>query len=1209
MRPLSWLSFCVLTGALLCSAALLGSPELQAQSSRIAPRITTDVDESSLATLRGNVPRLARAEYDQGEASPATQLTHIRLVLSRSAEQQAALDEYLAELQDKSSPNYHKWLTPEEFGQLYGPADSDIAALVAWLQSHGLEVETVAKGRTNIAFSGTVSLVEEAFHTSIHSFTANGKQFYSNTTDPQIPSALAPVVMGVAHLNTIRPKPLSVHGSPGHINPETRRLEPLSAVPANGPRAGLTGGSGTKSNPYTLYLVPGDAATIYDTPNAYNAAFSSGTSYTGAGVKIGVGGDATISASIVQTYRSLFLGNSTAPTINYCISTSSSPGYSCSSSSSGTKIGTTDSDEAYIDTELSGGIAPGASIYYYASEDLNTGIEAAIDTNVVDIFSLSFGECESQLGSSNNSLINGWWSQAAGQGIAVTVSTGDSGSAGCDDDNTQESAKDGLAVSGFASTPYNIAVGGTDFYPLVSSYSTYASTSLGTAGAPTYYRTAKSYIPESTWNDSPYINTTISANEPWSANGYPTSDNNIIAGGGGASGVYSKPTTWQVATGVPSDGKRDLPDVSLMAGNEFDDAIWVVCDDETYNLAFSTTEKGVLNCSNISGGYFDAYGGTSTSAPTFAGILALVEQKTGGRLGLPANELYSLYGTAPSAFHDVIVGNNSVYCKNPSANCVEDSAGYYFESGYDTTTGYDQATGLGSVDATKLVNAWSSTTGSAKAAVTVDVTTTPPVTIADPVDVTVTVASSPSGGTTPTGTVTLTSGSYNSGAQTLSSGSYTFTVPAGDLAIGTDTLTATYSGDSTYAAATGSTTVTVNGLAATVTVIPQYASISSNQTLTVTGTVASSPSGGTTPTGTVTLTSGSYTSAATALTGTGSYSITIPANSLASEPSPGELDRLTVTYSGNSIYATATNSATVTVTSMTVQTPTVTVTPASGSIDSSQSLNVTVSVAGVTGYPAPTGTVTLTSGSYNSGVVTLSSSGSCTAASCIITIPANSLNSILGGSIDTLTATYSGDGNYTSGVGTASVTVTKSIFALQATNIASLAPGATTGNTSTVTVSSATFYTGTITLSCVLTSPTNLTDPPTCSGGSSTVTLNFGTPTPPGTATVTVSTTAASSELVWPKLPGKGRGLFGAGGGAVLAFLVFLGIPARRRSWRSMLGVLVVMAALGSLAGCGGSSHSSTPGTTAGTYTFTVTGTGNDPASTTETTTFTVNVN
>ena len=133
--------------SLLCSTALL------AQNSAVVPRITADVDESSLTTLRGNVPRLARAEFDQGEADPSTQLTHIRLVLSRSAEQQAALDSYLAQLQDKSSPNYHKWLTPEQFGQLYGPADSDIAALVAWLESYGFQVEPVSTGRTNIAFT------------------------------------------------------------------------------------------------------------------------------------------------------------------------------------------------------------------------------------------------------------------------------------------------------------------------------------------------------------------------------------------------------------------------------------------------------------------------------------------------------------------------------------------------------------------------------------------------------------------------------------------------------------------------------------------------------------------------------------------------------------------------------------------------------------------------------------------------------------------------------------------------------------------------------------------------------------------------------------------------------------------------------------------------------------------------------------------------
>ena len=1216
MRSQRWLSYCVMAGALLSAAALLGGPELQAQSSRIAPRITTDVNESSRATLKGNVPRLARAEYDQGEASPATQLTHIRLVLARSSEQQAALDEYLAELQDKSSPNYHKWLTPEEFGQLYGPADSDIAALVAWLQSHGLTVETISKGRTNIAFSGTVSQIEAAFHTSIHSFQAGDRQFFSNTTDPQIPSALAGVVKGVAHLNTIQPRPQFVPGSAGKFNPESSRLEPVSAVSANEARPNLTTGSGTS---YFLYIVPGDAATIYDTPNSYNANFSSGTSYTGAGVKIGIGGDATISASIVADYRSVFLGNSTQPILNYCTSSSS-----CSTSSSGTRIGTTDSDEAYIDTELSGGMAPGAAIYYYASADLTTGIEAAIDANVVDIFSLSFGDCEQNMGTSGNAQINSLWEQAAGQGITVTVSSGDSGSAGCDYSGSQASG--GLQVSGYASTPYNIAVGGTDFYALTNSFSTYVSTSQGTGGAPTYYRTVlangpkSGYIPESTWNDSTTNNTTISANVT-STSSDPMGAN-IWAGSGGASSCatgsgatcagYSKPS-WQTGAGVPSDGKRDIPDVSLMAGNGNTPATWLVCSADTTKYDNQTVTE---DCTTQSDGYFFfvGYGGTSTSAPTFAGILAMVEQKAGGRLGQAAKELLQLYtlangAHASSIFHDVTVGNISVPCKSGSLNCGPNgSGGAYFESGYNTTTGYDLATGLGSVDATQLVNAWSTSTSLATATVTV--TPTPnPVTTVESLSVQVSVSG---GSGTPTGTVTLSGGGYTSTGETLVSGSYNFegttAIPAGSLAIGTDTLTVTYSGDSTYAATNKTATVTVNGLTAAVTVT-QPSPISSNQPLTVTGTVAciGACTGSPTPTGTVTLTltGGGYTSAATALSGTGSYSVTIPANSL----SAGS-DKLTVTYNGNSVYdAGATGTTTVTVTTVTVQTPTVTVTPASGSIDSSQSLNVTVAVAGVTGYPTPTGTVTLASGSYSSGAQTLGV-GSCTAASCAITIPANSLNNSLGGSSDTLTATYSGDSNYYSGSGTAIVTVTSSVFSLSATTpAASIAPGAST--TSTVTVSSKLFYSGTVTLSCALTPASSSATAPTCSFlNGSTVTLS-GTTTS-GTATATVSTTAATSELIYPKPGGKGGGLFGAGGGAVLAFLVFLGIPARRRSWRSMLGVLVVMAALGSLAGCGGSSHSSTPstpGTTAGTYTFTVTGTGNPSVTPVPTTTFTVTVN
>jgi subtilase family serine protease len=1177
MRSLKAFPLFVLAGALLCSSGLL------AQSSNTVPRITSQVDESSRTTLKGNVPSLARAEFDQGEADAATQLTHMRLVLSRSAAQQAALDSYLAQLQDKSSPNYHKWLTPQQFGALYGPADSDIAALVAWLQSHGLTLETISVGRTNIAFSGSVSQVEEAFHTSIHSFQTGDTQFYSNTTDPQIPSALAGVVMGVAHLNTIRPKPHFVSGNAGTFNPGTKRLEQANAVSANGPTPDLTSGSDF------LYIVPGDAATIYDTPNSFNANYS-GTSYTGAGVKIGIGGDATISASIVGAYRSLFLGSSTTPILNYC--TSSSPS-SCSTTPGSGYIAS-DADEAYLDTELSGGMAPGATIYYYASTDLNSGIEAAINANVVDIFSLSFGECEQNNGASVNALINSWWEQAFGQGIAVTVSAGDSGSAGCDYPSTNSGknvpdAVGGLAVSGYASTPYNIAVGGTDFYALNNSFSTYASTSQGSSS--TYYRTALKYVPESTWNDSTTTDTTISANVPFTG-----SNANIVAGSGGVSAVYSKPS-WQTGTGVPSDGKRDLPDVSLMSGNGNDPATWLVCTADTTKYQGQTVTE---DCETQSDGYFFfvGYGGTSTAAPAFAGILALVQQKTGSRLGQAATELYALYNGshASSVFHDVTVGNNSVPCTSaPDGSCVKNTAGYYFESGYNTNAGYDLATGMGSVDATQLLNYWNTTTGSAAA--TVGITPSPnPVTTVESLTVVVSVTGS-SG--TPTGTVTLTSGSYNSGAQTLVSGSYTFTVPAGDLVIGTnDTLTVTYSGSSTYATATASyTTLTVTGLTASVTASPSATSINSNQTVTVTGKVSGA---GGTPTGTVTLTGGGYTSAATTLSG-GSYSILIPYNSL----SAGS-DTLTVTYSGNSVYdAGAFGSTIVQVTYVAVLTPTVTVTLASSTLDSSQSLSVTVAVTG--SGVTPTGTVTLSSGSYNSGAQTLGAGG-CTAASCVITIPANSLNV----GTDTLTANYSGDPVYAPGVGTASVTVTTSIFALAATTPAAIAPGGTA--TSTVTVSSSTFYTGTVTLTCVLTSPTSGTDLPTCSVTSgSPVTLTSGVPTGTGTAIATVSTTAASAALLYPKLPGKSRGLFGAGSGALLAMLLFLGIPARRRSWRSMLGILVLMAALGSLAACGGGSSggstTSNPGTTAGTYTFTVRGTGNPTVTPAPTTTFTVTVN
>ncbi len=743
----------------------------------------------------------------------------MRLVLSRSPEQEAALNQFMAQQVDKSSPNYHHWLTPEQFGKLYGPADSDIAAIVAWLQSHGLKIESVSTGRTNIAFSGTVSQVEEALHTSIHSFNDHGEQFLSNTTDPSIPSALASVITGVAQLNTIRPKPHNVPGSFGQFDPASHRLVPVSGTSAGPKRDYTTGIAGS----YFLYLVPADAATIYDTPSTLNANFtsSSGTAYDGTGVTIGIGGDALIQAATVVDYRTLFLNNTTPPTINNIAPLATTGG---------------DTDEGYLDVEIAGGLAPGASLIFYTSNNLLTAINQAINDKKVDIFSLSFGECEQNLGTANNKVLNDYWQQAATEGMAVVVSTGDSGSANCDNNNTEKTAINGLQVSGFSSTPYNIAVGGTDYNSLIAGFTTYVNTSNNSL-----YGSAKGYIPESTWNDSTTMDTTVSANIPALD---PMNATNIIAGGGGVSACststtvgsctsgYAKPS-WQRGAGVLADGARDVPDVSLFAGNGFDGAAWLVCTDDP--VTGGTTGQ-TANCTGTSFSFY-GFGGTSTSAPAFAGILALVQQKIGSRLGPAAKNLYDLFnGTHASAvFHDTTVGNNSVVCTAGTPDCKSYPGGNFL-TGYDTTSGYDLATGMGSADVTQLVNFWATATGGGTATVTVAPSATA-ITSVQSLTVTVTVAGSLG---TATGTVTLSGGGYSSSPTALSAtGTASFTIAAGTLQPGTDTLTATYSGDPTYATTSGTADVTVTNLAYTLSAT-KPAAVTRGNSVTSTVTVSSS---------------------------------------------------------------------------------------------------------------------------------------------------------------------------------------------------------------------------------------------------------------------------------------------------------------------------------------------------------------------------------
>ena len=365
-----------------------------------------------------------------------------------------------------------------------------------------------------------------------------------------------------------------------------------------------------------------------------------------------------------------------------------------------------------------------------------------------------------------------------------------------------------------------------------------------------------------------------------------------------------------------------------------------------------------------------------------------------------------------------------------------------------------------------------------------------------------------------------------------------------------------------------------------VTVTPGSSSITTTQVLLVTVAVAGTPA----PTGTVILSSGTYASAATSLS-SGSTQINIPAGSLA----VGN-DTLTATYTpdsnSSSIYSTATGTSPLTVTKTT---PTVTVTPASSSITATEALSVTVAVSGT---PAPTGTVILSSGTYASAATSLSSG------STQINIPAGSL--AVGN--DMLTANYSGDNNYNTAAGTAPVTVTTAVnpsFAITGTSV-TVSPGATTGNTSTISLTPAGGFTGSVALTAAITSsPSGAQYLPTLSFGSTSPVSIAGTTA--GTATLTINTTApTSATLVHPKVPGVP---WYAVGGATLACILWLGIPATRRRWQTMLGMLAIVVALaggfiacssgggGGTGGGGGGGGTSNPGTTAGSYTITVTGT------------------
>jgi hypothetical protein len=1133
--------------ALFCfTPLLLAGLSSVAQSPVSRPLIVEKVNENQLVTLKGNTPPAASAENDRGRVSPSLPMTGMILVLRRSPEQQAAFDAFVASQYDVTSPNFHRWLDPAEIGEKFGPALADIATVSSWLAGHGLSVDEVSKDRMTIRFSGSAAQVQEAFHTEIHNLLVKGVPHISNMSDPQIPMALEPVVLGPKALHNFIPRPLHRIGAAVKINRETGKWERISDDSANQNKVradiGFIGGSG--SNTYPIEdVAPYDFATIYNVLPLWNAS----TPIDGTGQTIAIAGRSDVRAADVAKFRSTF--GLTGGAFNQ-INNGADPGY-CTSTLSTALCTLDDQIENALDVEWAGAVAKGATIdlvvtaQTLANDAIFDSAQYVVNNKTASIINVSYGQCELFLGTSGNSAYNNLWESASTGGIAVFVATGDSGSPSCDQGGdsagTPYSAIYGLTVSGMASTAFNTAVGGTDLNWGSTASPYWNATNNSTNGS-----TARGYIPETPWNDSctnplllsyvqsiaTFLNKNgVSVPNPTNAESscnliqnYWTQAKALagidvsslvdtVGGSGGASnctsgdgstiasctGGYAKPSWQGGVTGIPNDNKRDIPDVSFFAGNGLLGSAYVVCvsDIGTACLASATSTTEPAG---------QEIGGTSVASPAMAGVMALINQKAGSAQGNPNSELYILAGqqtysscsaetvvaTSGSCyFNDIDTGTNAMPCASGSPACTVSTSGdpVGVLSGFSGATGYDEASGLGSLNVTNVVNGFAAvSTGTAIA--TVGVSASPSsFTSAQGTSVTVTVTGASS---TPTGTVQLSTGAFISASKSLSGGSVTFTLSPGVLAVGTDTVRASYSGDATYAAAAGTTTVTVT----------------------------------------------------------------------------------------QAVYIT----------------PTVTVTPASNSIDTGQTLNVAVAVTGA--GPQPTGTVTLSGGGYTASAQKL------VAGNYTFAIPANSLSV----GTDTLTVSYSGDGSYASGVGSATVTVTASAFALSSASPAAISPGGSA--TSTITATSSTAYSGTITLTCALTtSPAGASNVPTCStSGGATITMAAGTAS--GSGSVTVATTAATSAMKRPPVGGWAE----AGSGAVLALLVFFGIPARRRGWRAMLGAFVLLASLGSLTACGGGSSSSNggggnPGTTAGSYVFTVTGTGSDPAKTVQTTTFTVVVN
>lgn len=691
-RPL----FTVSATLFLC---VIGSACSFAQGQALAAQ--TKVDETRRVQLHGTVHPLARPEYDRGPVPDSFPADRMIVMLNCPPDRELALTQFLRDAHTAGSPSFHKWISPDEFGARFGARDEDAQPVQAWLQSHGFSVTRLTKSRRFLEFSGTAAQVREALHSEIHQYEVQGKTYYSVAADISVPEAVAPLIRGFAPLNTF-PLTSFVHvAGKGSISPVAKRVQPDFTTTAGG-------------QPFYA-LAPEDFATQYDLGPVYQA----GTD--GTGKTIGIIGQYNLDLSLTAAYRKLY----GLPTDNtQVVIDGEDPGAPSLPSTilllEGDVLFPTEI-EGFMDVEVSGAVAPKATVNYYIAGGAPfqsvyvLAAMRAVEDNQADVLSVSVGGCEQLLGTQGNQLWAGLWEQAAAQGQTVLVASGDQGPNACTgvfNSSTGQITILAMGVNGIASTPWNVAVGGTDFY-----YSDYATAGASAANLwsstnDANYGSLKAPLPEQPWDDSLGLNipplpgslvqTLVLFGEATGGGPSSCSQVNAPAGPPGTcvSG-YAKPT-WQNAPGVPADGARDLPDLSLFAGVGSNLSAYAIC-----------ASPG--DCAAVTSGdpQMSLGGGTSASAAAMAGIMALVDQKY-GRQGQANFTLYALANQQPSVFHDITIGTNDVVCDLNDPLCttpVPGSSGNEYSYGvYAAAPGYDMASGLGSLDVNALIVNWNKIT-------------------------------------------------------------------------------------------------------------------------------------------------------------------------------------------------------------------------------------------------------------------------------------------------------------------------------------------------------------------------------------------------------------------------------------------------------------------------------------------------------------------